>query len=74
MFKRQKRELSIQIRKAEKPKETEEKPVEALDPRLERYTRAIIKVGVATAFSVYGYVLLDTYRQVVVAQNTNNPS
>ncbi len=69
------RELSIRMRKPGRTKDTNETTEETIG--------FDVKVAEATAFAktilkyiavgVAGYVVLDTYRQVLIAKNTNRP-
>jgi hypothetical protein len=65
-----KRELSIRVQKADKPNTTETHIIH--DRTIDRMTRQIPKVLVGGALFVYGYVLLDTYRQTTVADHLYN--
>lgn len=70
MFKN--RELSVRMRKAEKAKT--ETTVDD-EKKSEAYARAAQKIIITGAIAVYGYLVIDGYRQIKVAEIVyNQPS
>lgn len=66
-----KREFRIQMHKAQKPESTDTTPKE--NQLGEKLLQLAPKILIGGVFALYGYVLLDTYRQVSVAQSTLAP-
>ena len=65
---RRKRELRMQVHKVT-PVEGEATQSED-NQTIEKIIQLVPKILVGTVVAVYGYVILDTWRQVTVAQNT----
>jgi len=63
-----KREVTLQVRKASKPEDVI--TVKEENSKSEKLMQLVPKILVGGVIAVYGYVLLDTYRQVTIAQNT----
>lgn len=68
MFKN--REMTVRFKKADKPKDEPETPVVDTN-KIEMLTHLGQKVVVAGALAVYGYVVVDTFRQTQVAKANN---
>jgi hypothetical protein len=71
MFKN--RQVEVRVRKDDKTKTETTLSVEDELKRKEAYTRFAQKIIITAAVAVYGYVVVDTFRQTMVAVNTNNP-
>ncbi len=70
------RELSIRMRKPNRTKDNnKETPEETIgfDVKVAEATVFVKTVLRYIAVGVAGYVVLDTYRQVLIAKNTNRP-
>lgn len=65
------REMRITVNKKDEPKEHYEIPMK--QDRLPAYTEAAKKIVISGALVVYGYVLMDTYRQTQVVKAAYRP-